>query len=100
MKVYELKPESQKSFYGKATVFQIGNRALLKSYDTEVCEINTATGDFVRYWDGFSATTHKHINAFRAAFGLDRMTGKEWRGLPVARFEWVKFYAPVMASMN
>lgn len=98
MKHYELKPIAQKSFYGKATVTEnASGAALLRSYDTDVCGI--VSGRFVRYWGGYSATTMKHINAFRAAYGLNTITKKEWDALPVAPFEWVYFYAETLAAI-
>ncbi|WP_418777043.1 hypothetical protein [Holdemanella biformis] len=65
MKIYELKPiTSQKSFYGKAVV-QVdddGNETLY-SYGTPIIK---------KLWDGWTATTGKHIKAFsglnKAAF--------------------------------
>ena len=91
MKQYELKPNgSQKSFYGKATV--IINKAgdsVLKSYNTIVCGI--IGGRFVRFWDGYSATTAKHIHAFRLANGLQGVCKKEWDALPVEAYNWIEF---------
>lgn len=65
MNVYELKPTTrQKSFYGKALVIvsDDGTR-LLKSYDTIVLK-RKASGELVRTWQSWSATTGKHIAAF------------------------------------
>ena len=66
-----------KSFYGKAWVLEdeCGNK-LLKSYDTIVCSIDP-DGGFTRLWDGFSATTMKHVNEFNSQFG-DGSRGKAW----------------------
>lgn len=84
MKMQELKPNNgQKSFYGKAKIYTdaYGN-TFLKSYDTIVAFV-TKTGEFKRLWDAWSVTTAKHINAFRALFGLDAMNKKEWMQLDV-----------------
>lgn len=77
MKIYELKPiTSQKSFYSKAVV-QVdddGNETLY-SYGTPIIE-KLADGTYKKLWDGWTATTGKHIKAFsglnKAAFiGLE-----------------------------
>lgn len=97
LRTFDLVPNNnRKSFYGKAKVTVIGNRAILKSYNTVVCEINTKSGTFTRYWNGWSATTARHIDAFCAAFGLRGYCKKEWIALPVNAFDFGKFYAPVM----
>ena len=41
-----------------------GKSIELKSYDTVVFEYNTETGEFIRRWDGYSATTLKHVEMF------------------------------------
>lgn len=65
MRIYELKPVSrQKSFYGKAKVIVLDDGTqLLKSYDTIVLK-RKASGELVRTWQSWSATTGKHIAAF------------------------------------
>ena len=91
MKYYELKPVNrQKSFYGKAVERVAGNGdCVLRSYSTDVCGI--IGGEFVRFWDGWSATTAKHIDAFRVIHGLPGICKKDWLALPVSRFSWVEF---------
>ena len=71
MKIYELQPNnSRKSFYGKAKVIEKDNgEKVLMSYDTEVCKI-TKSGEFVRLWDGYSATTMRHVNSFLDLVGI------------------------------
>ena len=71
MKIYELQPNnSRKSFYGKARVIEKDNgEKVLMSYDTEVCKI-TKSGEFVRLWDGYSATTMRHVNSFLDLVGI------------------------------
>ena len=81
---YELKPVTgQKSFYGKAVVicYSDGTKDL-KSYNTIVCRV-TSSGRFVRFWPDWSATTAKHINAFRMENGLHAIAKKEWLAIPV-----------------
>lgn len=55
-------------------------RFYLQSYNTIVCAFNDSTG-FTKLWDGYSATTQKHINAFREKFGLDRINKAQWLAL-------------------
>ena len=53
------------------------NTKTLKSYHTYICEIDN-NGNFTKLWDGYSATTMKHINIFRQMFGLPTMSKYEW----------------------
>lgn len=74
-----LKPTTaQKSFYGKANIIETVGAIQLKSYNTIVCEIDKATGDFIRMWYGYSATTMRHINAFRETYGFPAINKKQW----------------------
>ena len=80
MKVYELKPnDNRKSFYGKAKIIYSDDpvEIYLQSYDTKVCKYVVSTGEFVRLWDGYSATTMRHINAFLNYMGING-GGKSW----------------------
>ena len=64
-KVVELMPkDSHKSFYGKARVIveDDGTETLI-SYSTAVVK-RYPSGNLVRLWDGWSATTGRHIAAF------------------------------------
>lgn len=64
-RVYEISPnDSRKSFYGKAKVYvtDSGDEILI-SYDTPVL-MRTTDGKLIRLWDGWSATTGRHIKAF------------------------------------
>lgn len=65
MKMYELTPvDGRKSFYGKAAVMIEDNGTeTLYSYNTPIIK-RTAAGTFVKLWDGWSATTGRHIKAF------------------------------------
>ena len=65
MKKYELIPnDGRKSFYGKAViVLEDDGSETLYSYDTPIIK-KTADGKLVKMWDGWSATTGRHINAF------------------------------------
>lgn len=75
---YELSPvaDSRKSFYGKATVVEWNGEKVLVSYETPVCKIDAA-GRFVRLWNGYSATTMRHVNSFNRLFGINQ-GGKAW----------------------
>lgn len=80
MRIYELMPVgSVKSFYGKAIVVvdDDGNETL-KSYQTDVIR-RDAGGSLHRLWDGWSATTGRHIFAF---CGYHK---KEWDKMEVER---------------
>ena len=71
--MYELVPDNgQKSFYGKAVVeTYTDGSAVLFSYNTPIVK-RLLHGELVRLWDGWTATTGKHISAFcglkKAAF--------------------------------
>lgn len=65
MKSYALIPtDGRKSFYNKAVVTVDANGAeTLYSYDTPIIK-RLVSGELVRLWDGWSATTGRHIKAF------------------------------------
>lgn len=69
--------DSQKVFYGKAKVkIYSDNTKILQSYNTDVAKIDE-NGNVIRLWDGWTATTGKHIKAF---CGLNK---KEFLNLPL-----------------
>lgn len=92
-KTIELMPttyDGRKSFYKKAYV-RYGKAIVLESYGLPVARITT-TGSFERLWDGYSATTMRHINSFvrqyadNIADSTERMGGKKWWiSLPVVK---------------
>lgn len=85
MKIYELTPgkyDNRKSFYGKAKVIEKDGETLLQSYDTIVCKVDK-NGAFVRLWNGYSATTMRHINTFVNMFNISNGGKKWWEALPV-----------------
>lgn len=65
MRKYELIPnDGRKSFYGKAVVEVADDGSeTLYSYNTAIIK-RTAAGELVKLWDGWSATTGRHIKAF------------------------------------
>lgn len=77
MKKYELKPTgTQKSFYKKAIVYIDNNGTeTLYSYDTPIIT-RDSNGNLVKLWNGWTATTGKHIKAF---CGLNK---SEYSALP------------------
>ena len=74
--------QAQKSFYGKAKVVMDSGKAYLQSYDTFVCCMDE-NNQFHRLWSGWSATTARHVNAFRSAYGLQMISKKEWLAMEV-----------------
>lgn len=71
--------DKAKSFYGKAIVIEKDNGEIeLQSYNTIVCKLTSGENrKLVRLWDGYSATTMRHINAFLEYYGHDG-GGKTW----------------------
>lgn len=65
MKKYELIPtDGRKSFYGKAVVIVEDNGTeTLYSYGTPIIK-RLVSGDLVKLWEGWTATTGRHIKAF------------------------------------
>ncbi len=79
----ELYPnDSRKSFYGKAKVYEKNGAKILRSYETDVIMIDK-NGNIKKLWDGYSATTMRHINAFMAYVGLPYSGKKWWNSLPM-----------------
>lgn len=63
-------------FGNRALIIPTNNGYILKSYYTEVAEIRD--GKFIKLWGGYSATTLKHINAFRKHYGFLTISKREW----------------------
>lgn len=65
MRKYELIPtDGRKSFYGKAVVVVEDNGTeTLYSYGTPIVK-RLVSGELVEMWDGWTATTGRHIKAF------------------------------------
>ena len=64
-RMYELIPATgQKSFYGKAIVqIESDGTKTLFSYNTPIIK-QLPSGQLIRLWSGWSATTGKHIKSF------------------------------------
>lgn len=60
----------------KASIRTDGGGVILTSYYTDVARVDN-TG-FTKLWEGFSATTLKHVNIFRDLFGLPAINKREW----------------------
>lgn len=58
------------------------NGVTLTSYYTDVLRIDR-NGNAVRLWDGWSATTARHINKFLALFNLAPISKREYVDLPL-----------------
>lgn len=65
MTKYYLQPnDSRKSFYNKAFVEVMPDESeVLYSYNTKILT-KTASGELIRHWNGWTATTGRHIAAF------------------------------------
>lgn len=85
MKICELMPdahESASSFYGKALILWTDTGdVVLMSYGTPVCKV-TKSGEFMRIWPGYSATTMRHVNSFLTLMRLPRENKSWWLQLP------------------
>ena len=74
MKIMELKPERQKSYYGKAQLIVTESKILLQSYKTIVAEIEN---NVLKIYGWYSATTSKHIHDFCLLYGFKTPSKKE-----------------------
>ena len=81
IEIFDLPATRQKSYYGKAKVITTEKARYLLSYNTIICRLSFG-GEFRKLWDGWSATTAKHINDFMifTRFG-NGFTKKEWENL-------------------
>lgn len=88
MKQYELKATTQKSYYGKAQVFENSKMIVLKSYDTFVGYLDKTTNQFVRCWDDWSRTTSNHVNDFLRMLGKETLNKKQWLKMNTQAFDY------------
>lgn len=56
--------DSRKSFYRKAHYRREDQKIILRSYETDVLEYDSDSGDFHNLWMGNSRTTDRHIREF------------------------------------
>lgn len=76
---FQPKPLDAKKFYSKCKIQDYGTVQILTSYKTEVAAIRN--GEFIRIYNpmfDYSQTTLRHVNAFRATYGLDTISKAEW----------------------
>ena len=79
---YSLIPnDNHKSFYGKAVVREFEHGSVLMSYGTPVVAVDKS-GKIHRLWDGYSATTMRHVNAFMADMKILQGGKTWWTALP------------------
>lgn len=92
---YELHPWhiSQKSFYGKAqvTTTKDGDDMyhVLRSYGTFVVSVYVCSGGtpyVKKLWNGYSATTMRHINELLMQQGFPKLSARVWRAMEVGEF--------------
>ena len=66
----------------RATIRKEPYGIVLRSYQTDVALIGL-DGKFRKTWNGYSATTLKHVNLFREKSGLGKLNKREWVELPL-----------------
>ena len=93
--VYELNSihTAQKSFYGKAKVVvtECSNDVFyaLYSYDTLVLSVDVNVSGLIcarKLWDGYSATTLRHVNELLMQLDFPKLSARAWRAMVVG--EW------------
>jgi hypothetical protein len=62
----------------RAVVIKDGNTVYLQSYDTIVLSVDILTGTIKKMWNGYTATTLKHVNAFLKGFNGQQFNKKSW----------------------
>lgn len=91
---FELAPRytNQKSFYGKARVGYCKDGGdeyfLLRSYDTNVVSVyvRARVPYAKKLWDGYSATTMRHINELLMQSGFPKLSARVWCAMEVGKF--------------
>ena len=98
MKTYNLHCyDGRKSFYGKAQIIERDNGVLqLQSYNTIVCELQPG-GVFVRLWDGYSATTIRHVNSFLTFAGWPWIGGKKFWDISITGPHTILFTSAIIS---
>lgn len=93
--IHDLHPlyTNQKSFYGKAKVGVVRDGAdvyvCLQSYDTNVVSVfvdANGTPFVKKLWDGYSATTLRHVNELLTEQGFPKLSARVWRAMKVGEF--------------
>lgn len=92
---YDLSPlhTNQKSFYGKARVYVFENGGdnyhTLLSYGTAVVSVYVGPDNIPnikRLWDGYSATTMRHVNELLMQEDFPKLSARAWRAMEVGKF--------------
>jgi len=68
--IFELTPQSRKSFGGKAKVIVENGVAKLLSYSTIVAEYKIGEKEYKQDETKYSQTTNSHIKAFKNFYGI------------------------------
>ena len=67
----------------RAVVIDAPETVYLQSYDTLILATDKASGDTIKLWDGYTATTMKHINEYLCGRGHRMMGKKDWTAINV-----------------
>lgn len=89
--IVQLQPvDGRKSFYGKAYVEEYSDRTkVLYSYNTPVAAYKN--GILYRLWEGYSATTMRHVKAFTEFLGIGFRGKNQWDGMEVSPIRDILF---------
>ena len=94
-RIHDLHPlfTNQKSFYGKATVTVMDDggdvHMILRSYDTQVVSVyvdSRGTPFVKKLWNGYSATTLRHVNELLMQHDFPKLSARVWRAMEVGQF--------------
>lgn len=94
--MHELRPlcTNQKTFCGKACVTVVkydngGALYMLRSYDTTVVAVDISpdgTPFVKKLWNGYSATTLRHVNELLMQLNFPKLSARAWRAMEVGGF--------------
>ena len=93
--IHELHPlcSRQKSFYGKAkvvsSVVNLERYYTLHSYDTPVVSVYVdcnGTPFVKKLWNGYSATSLRHVNELLMQHDFPKLSARVWRAMEVGQF--------------
>ena len=85
LQIANLQPihSNQKSFGNKAKLVWTTGYTTLCSYDTKILSYDNSRQTIIKHWDGYSATTTRHINEFLLQHLKKGCTKKEWEAIPL-----------------
>lgn len=78
---YQSRFEIIKSFDSRSAIINDNGVPTLLSYWTKVARLEN--GKMVRMWNGWSATTAKHVTSFCTYYKIPSPSKKEWLKMPV-----------------